>query len=180
MKTVLSSSVTLDCLPLSHLAILDYPSIKILTRNFKFHISSLARAASVKLSVLCLRQFYSPCRMLALDSGLGRTCWGGSTHKVLLSRVKSKTFRLINSPPLTDCLRSLRHCRSVGSLSIFCRCFHGYCSSDLSNCMPLPPSPIPILSISLMQELNVSSFLHPFHWMALELCQIPTTSTFFL
>merc|ERR1712035_64189 len=64
---------------------------------------------------------------------------GGSTHTSLLNSVKSKAFRLINSPPLTDCLQSLKIRHSVASLSIFYRYFHGNCSSELANCMPPHP-----------------------------------------
>ncbi|MPC53713.1 hypothetical protein E2C01_047611 [Portunus trituberculatus] len=42
-----------------------------------------------------------------------------STHTVLLERVESKAFCLINSPPLTDCLQPLSHCRNIASLFIF-------------------------------------------------------------
>merc|ERR1712035_292969 len=52
--------------------------------------------------------------------------------------VGSKAFRLINSPPLSDCLQSLKIRRSVASLSIFYHYFHGSCSSELANCMPPP------------------------------------------
>ena len=62
---------------------------------------------------------------------------GGSTHTALLNRVESKAFRLINSPPLTDC-----HRHNVTSLSLFYHYFHADCSSELSNCMP-PPLPQP-------------------------------------
>ncbi len=61
--------------------------------------------------------------------------WGGSTH-CILDRVESKAFRLIISPPLTDCLQPLKSLRSVASLSIFYRYFHAYCSSELAACMP--------------------------------------------
>ncbi|MPC62524.1 hypothetical protein E2C01_056609 [Portunus trituberculatus] len=55
---------------------------------------------------------------------------------VLLYRVKSKAFHLINFPPLTDCLQPLSHHRYVGTLSIFYHYFHAYYSTDLANCMP--------------------------------------------
>ncbi len=129
----------------------------------------------MKLGVLCrLRQFFSSYQMLTLYRGLIRPCmeyashvWGGSTHTALLHRVEPKAFRLINSPPLTDCLQTVEHRHSVASLSIFYRYFHGYCFSELANCMPPPsrglaaqdfPLPlIPILSTSLMQELTTIS-----------------------
>merc|ERR1711980_32649 len=77
---------------------------------------------------------------------------------------ESKAFRLINSPPLTDCLQSLIIRRNVSFLSISYRYFHGNCSSELANCMPPPSGGLaapdflliltPFLSNSLMQELT--------------------------
>ena len=103
----------------------------------------------------------SPYQLFILYRGLIRPCmeyasqvWGGSTHTALLNRVESKAFRLINSPPLTDCLQSLKHRRSVASLSIFYRYFHGYCSSELANCMP-PPLLRPRCT-------RLSTFSHPY------------------
>ena len=66
------------------------------------------------------------------------TCLGGSTYTTLLNRVEFKALRLITSPPLTDCLDSLRHRRNVASLFIFYLYFHADNSSELANCMPLP------------------------------------------
>ena len=80
--------------------------------NWQFHISTLAKSACKKLGVLWhLRPFLSPSQLLALYRGLIRPCmeygshvWEGSILTVLLNRVESKAFRLINSSPLTDCL----------------------------------------------------------------------------
>ena len=72
----------------------------------------------------------------------GSHAWGGSTHTALLNRVESKALRLINSPPLTDCLDSLSHRHNVTSLSNFYGSFHAYCSYELANCMP-PSLPRP-------------------------------------
>merc|ERR1712035_159706 len=87
--------------------------------------------------------FFTPPQLLALYRGLIRPCmeyashiWGGSTHTSLLNRVEPKGFRLINTPSLTDCLQSLKIRRSVASLSILYRYFHGNCSSEIANCMP--------------------------------------------
>ncbi|MPC32023.1 hypothetical protein E2C01_025326 [Portunus trituberculatus] len=99
--------------------------------------------------------------LLALYKGFIRPCmeygsdvWGGSTHTALLNKVESKAFRLINSSPLTDCLDSLSHRRNVASLSVFYRCFHAVCSSELANCMPSP------LLRSRCTRLSTSS--HPY------------------
>ena len=118
----------------------------IFTKNLKwqFHISTFAKSTSKKLGVLWrLHPFFSPSHLLTLYRGLIRPCmeygshvWGSSTHTVLLSRVESKAFRLINSPPLTGCLDSLGHRRNVASLSLFYCFFHADCSSELTNSMP--------------------------------------------
>ncbi len=60
---------------------------------------------------------------------------GGVQSYSYLERVKSKTFRLISSPPLTDCVQPLKLRRNVASLSIFYSYFHANCSSDLTNYM---------------------------------------------
>ena len=135
-NTQLSPSSTLDILGLSFTKNL----------NWKSHISSLAKSASQKLGVLWrLGNYFSPPQKLSLYRGLIRPCmeyashvWGGSTHTKLLDKVEKKAFRLISSPPLTDCLHSLLHRRGVASLSIFYRYFHANCSSELANCMPPP------------------------------------------
>ena len=133
--TQLSPSPTLNILGLSFV---------ICNLNWKLHISSLAKTASMKLGVLSrLRQFYSPPQLLTLYRGLIRPCmeyashvWGGSTHTALLNRVESKACRLINSSPLTDCLQPLSHCRNIASLALFYRDFNANCSADLANCIP--------------------------------------------
>lgn len=60
------------------------------------------------------------------------------------NRMESKAFRLINTPPLTDCLPFLKHHRFLTTLAVLCSCFHSYCSYELANnYMPpaLPPRP---------------------------------------
>ncbi len=79
---------------------------------------------------------------------------GGSTHTALLNRVESKAFRLINSPLLTGCILPLNLRRNNVSLSIFYRCFHDNCSSELANCMP-PLLPRPRFT-------RLSSKVHPY------------------
>ncbi len=79
---------------------------------------------------------------------------GGSTHAALLDRVESKAIRLISSPPLTNCLPSLKLRRSVASLAIFYRYFHANCSYDLPNCMP------PLLQRP--QCTRLSTLAHPY------------------
>ena len=130
--------------------------------NWKLHISSLAKTASSRLGVLYrLQHFFTPSQMLTIYKGLVRPCmeyachvWGGSTHTALLNRVEAKAFRLIRSPPLTDCLPLLNVRRNVASLSIFYRYFHANCSSELANCMP-PLLPRPRCT-------RLSTFSHPY------------------
>ena len=43
----------------------------------------------------------------------GSHVWCDSTHTVLLNRIESKVFRLINSPPLTYCFDALSNQRNV-------------------------------------------------------------------
>ena len=139
--------------------------------NWQFHSSTLAKLVSKKLGVLWrLRPFCSPSKLLALYRDLirpfikyGSHIWEDSNHT--LYRMESKVFRVINSPPLTNCLDYLSYLRNVASLSIFYCYVHADCSSELADCMP-PPLPrlrctslstfffIYILSIFLMQELT--------------------------
>ncbi len=112
--------------------------------NWKLHISSLAKSASLKLGVLYrLKHYFSPTQLLTVYKGLVRPCkeyachvWRVSTHTALLDRLESNAFRLISSPPLTNCVQPLKLRRNVASLSISYRYFHANCSSDLTNCMP--------------------------------------------
>ena len=75
--TILSSSVTLNCPPSPTLNILGLSFTYNL--NWKLHISSVAKTASMKLGVLSrLRQFYSPPQLLTLlYRGLIRPCTYG-------------------------------------------------------------------------------------------------------
>ena len=102
--------------------------------------------------------------MLTLYRGLIHPCmgyashvWGGSTHTVLLNRVESKAFRLINSPPLTDCFQSLTLRCNFASLAVFYHYFHVYCSFELANCVP-PPS-------ALLRPFctKLSTYSHPYY-----------------
>ncbi len=82
------------------------------------------------------------------------TSGGGSSHTVLMDRVESKAFRLINCHSFTSCLVSLKSRRIVTSLSIFWRYFHAHCSSELADCMP-SPFPWP-------RRTRFSSFARPY------------------
>ena len=79
---------------------------------------------------------------------------GGSTHKVLLDTMESKSFLPISSSSLTDCPHPLSHSRSIASLSIFYLYYHAKNSIDLDNCMlPLFLHP---------RCTRLSSFFHPY------------------
>ena len=58
--------------------------------------------------------------------------------KEAFSVYESKAFRLINSPPLIDCLDSLSYRRNVASLYLSYLHFYADSSSEFVNCMPLP------------------------------------------
>ena len=88
------------------------------------HFFPLPAACSVKES-------YPPMH------GIWFSCLGGFNSHSSIKRGESKAFRLINSPPLTDCLDSLSHRRNV-ILSLFYRYFHADCSSEFANCIPSP------------------------------------------
>ncbi len=87
-------------------------------------------------------------------------CGGGSTHAALLDRVESKDIRIICSPPLTNCLTSLKLPCNVASLAIL---MLTALIILLTACLLYSTVPdaqdfllflIPILSKSLMQEFT--------------------------
>ena len=80
-----------------------------------------------------------------------------STHTELLNKIESKTFRLIDSPLLTECLQRLTLGRNVAYLAIFYRSFHVNCSSELANCMP------PLFPRSHSTRFSVRSHLYSVH-----------------
>ena len=96
----------------------------------KFHISTLAKSTSNKLGVLWrLRPFFSP-PPNCLSMKYGSHVWGWF-NLALLKRVDSKTFCLINSFPLTDCLYSLSHRYNVAFLSLLYLYFYANYSQNL-------------------------------------------------
>ena len=70
-------------------------------------------------------------------SGIG---WevGGSIYTALSNRVDPKTFCLIISPPLTDCLAFLSSRCNVASFSLSYSNIHAHCSFELAKCMRTP------------------------------------------
>src|ERR1044072_9071220 len=130
--------------------------------SWKDHITSLSKQASKRLGVLRrLQNFFTPPQLLALYRGGARPCmeyvshiWGGSTHTALLEKVESRAFRLINSPALTDSLRSHSARRIVASLSLYYRYYNGHCSSELSRRIPPP--------LRRVRATRFSTQSHPF------------------
>src|ERR1044072_5801936 len=97
----------------------------------------------------------------ALYRGVVRPCleyashiWGGSTHTAILEKVKSRAFRLINSPAFTNSLQSLSSRRIVPSLSLYYRYYNGHCSSEFSRRMPPP--------LRRARATRLSTHSHPF------------------
>ena len=95
-NTQLSPSSTLDILGLSFTK----------TLNWKYHISSLAKTASMKLGILWhLRPFFSPTQLLALYRGLICPCmeyashiWGFNSYNIIKKgRVKSFSSHQLSS-----------------------------------------------------------------------------------
>ena len=56
----------------------------------------------------------------------------------LLDKVQSKAIPLINNSNLTKSLQPLFHRHLVGDLSIFYRYFHGHCSQEIRDIIPVP------------------------------------------
>ena len=57
---------------------------------------------------------------------------------VFAIKVQSKAIPLITNPNLTKSLQPLSHRRLVGDLSIFYRYFHGHCSQEIRDIIPVP------------------------------------------
>ena len=81
--------------------------------------------------------------------------WGGSTHAQLLNRVDSKAFRLIDSPPSTDCLQPL----SCRILLLWLSLITFFTLTALLNlvtaCLPLSCGPT-------AEDLRLSTQSHPY------------------
>ena len=72
----------------------------------------------------------------------------------LLDKVQSKAIRLINNPNLTKSLQPLSHRRLVGDLSIFYKYFHGHCSQEIREIIPV--------SLRRVRTTRSSTHSHPF------------------
>ena len=58
--------------------------------------------------------------------------------RCLLDNVQSKAIRLIKNPNLTKSLQPLSYHHLVEDLSIFYRYFHGHCSQEIREIIPVP------------------------------------------
>ena len=131
-----SASFTQLCLSLS----------SILT--WKTHIHSLAKHASQKLGFLArARGLFSSSHHLTMYKPQVRPSLeycshvrGGASKSTLcfLDKVQSKAICLINNPNVTKSLQPPSHRRLVGDLSIFYRYFHGHCSQEIREIIPVP------------------------------------------
>ena len=116
--------------------------------NWKTHIHSLAKHASQKLGFLARAHgFFSSSHLLSIYKSQIRPSleycshvWGGApkSTRCLFDNVQSKGIRLISNPNLPKPLQLLPHCRLVGDLSIFHRYFHGHCSQEIRDIIPVP------------------------------------------
>lgn len=87
--------------------------------------------------------------------------WLNFTHTALFDRVKWTAYRPIMLSP-TECLLTLKFCRSVVYPSIFYFHFHACCSPELVKCMS-PPLQRPGLLHSLTQPIFSSPQLTTVH-----------------
>ena len=117
--------------------------------TWKTHIHSLAKHASQRLGFLARAPgFFSSSHLLSIYKSQIRPSleycshvWGGAPKSTLclLDKVQSKAIRLVNNPNLTKSLQTLsRRRRLVGDLSIFYRYFHGHCSQEIREIIPVP------------------------------------------
>ena len=72
----------------------------------------------------------------------------------LLDKVKSKAIRLINNPNLIKSLQPLSYRRLVGEIFIFYRYFHGHCSQEIRDIIPVP--------LRRVRTTRSSTHSHPF------------------
>ena len=105
-------------------------------------IMSIAKTASKKIGALvrCMK-FLFPEVALYLYKSTIRPCmeycchvWAGapSCYLDLLDKLQKQICRMVG-PSLADSLEPLAHRPNVASLSLFCRCYFGRCSSELAQ-----------------------------------------------
>ena len=128
------------------------------------HIHSLAKHASQELGFLArARGFFSYSHLLTIYKSQIRPSleycshvWGGAPKSTLclLDKVQSKPICLINNPNITKSLQPLSHRRLVGDLSIFHKYFHGHCSQEIREIVPVP--------LRRVRTTRSSTHSHPF------------------
>ena len=132
--------------------------------TWKTRIHSLAKHASQKLGFLArARGFFSSSHLLTIYKSQIRPSleycshvWGGAPKSTLclLDKVQSKAIRLSNNANLTKSLQPLSHRRLVGDISIFYRYFHGHCSQEIREIIPVP--------LRHVRTTRSSTHSHPF------------------
>ena len=132
--------------------------------TWKTHIHSLTKHASQKLGFLARAcGFFSSSHLLTTYKSQIRPSlqhcshiWGGAPNSTLclLDKVQSKGIRLINNPNLTKSPQPLSHRRLVGDLSIFYKDFHGPCSQEIREIIPVP--------LRRVRTTRSSTHSHPF------------------
>ena len=147
-----STSFTQFCLSLSS------------NRTWKTHIHSLAKHASQKLGFLArARGFFSSSHLLTIYKSLippsldyCSHVWVGASKPILclVDKVHSKAIRLINNPNITKALQPFSHRRLAGDLSIFYRYFHGHCSQEIRDIIPV--------ALRRFRTTRSSTHSHPF------------------
>ena len=141
--------------------------------TWKTHIHSLAKHASPKLGFLArARGFFLSSHLLTIYRSRIRPSleycshvWGGAPKSTLclLDKVQSKAIRLINIPNPTKSLQPLSHRCLVGDLSIFYKYFHGHCSQETREIIPVP--------LRRVRTTRSSTHSHPFQ------VSLPTSRT---
>ena len=132
--------------------------------TWKTHIHSLAKHASQKLGSLArARGFLSSSHLLTIYRSQIRPCleycshvWGGAPKSTLclLDKVQSKAIRLINNNNLAKSLQPISHHRLVGDLFIFYQYWHGHCSQEIREIIPVP--------LRRVKTTRSSTHSHPF------------------
>ena len=137
-----------------------------ITKNlcWNSHIKTIATRASQKLGFLFrARKYFTPPQLLLIYKAQIRSLleygchiWGGASLSALsvLDRLQRKAIRLINDDSITNTLQSLSHRRTVSSLCLLYRYFHGHCSSELRGAVP------PLFQVT--RTTRASSSGHPF------------------
>ena len=115
---------------------------------WKTHIHPIAKYAFQKLGFLARAcRFFSSSHLLSIYKSQIRpsleycSCvWGGAPKSTLClqGNVQSKAICLINNPNLTKWFQPLSHRPLVGDLSTFYRYFHGHCSQEIKEIIPVP------------------------------------------